>query len=165
VLKTCGLSEVVHRGPAVVFENEEDALQAILNGKIKKGDCVVIRYEGPRGGPGMREMLAPTAAIAGEGLQHDVALITDGRFSGGSHGMVVGHVSPEAQLGGAIALIHNGDMVTIDSNKKTLSVDLSDEELKRRSKAWKPREISYKTGALFKYASLVSSASEGAVTS
>jgi len=165
VLKTCGLSEVVHRGPAVVFGNEEEALQAILAGKIKRGDCVVIRYEGPRGGPGMREMLAPTAAIAGAGLQQDVALITDGRFSGGSHGMVVGHVSPEAQLGGAIALLKDGDVITIDSRKKLLSVELSDKELKRRREEWKPREIVYSHGALFKYASLVSSASEGAVTS
>jgi dihydroxy-acid dehydratase len=165
VLKTCGLAEVVHRGPAVVFGNEEEALQAILAGKIKRGDCVVIRYEGPRGGPGMREMLAPTAAIAGAGLQQDVALITDGRFSGGSHGMVVGHVSPEAQLGGAVALLKDGDVITIDSRKKLLSVELSDEELKRRREGWKPREKAYTHGALFKYASLVSSASEGAVTS
>jgi dihydroxy-acid dehydratase len=165
VLKTCGLSEVVHRGPAVVFGNEEEALGAILDGRISKGDCVIIRYEGPKGGPGMREMLAPTAAIAGAGLQQDVALITDGRFSGGSHGMVVGHVSPEAQQGGAIALLRDGDMVTIDSQKKLLSVDLSDDELRERSRSWKPPSIAYKTGALFKYARLVSSASEGAVTS
>jgi dihydroxy-acid dehydratase len=165
VLKTCGLSEVVHRGPAVVFGNEEEALDAILGGRIERGDVVVIRYEGPKGGPGMREMLAPTAAIAGAGLQQEVALITDGRFSGGSHGMVVGHVSPEAQQGGAIALLENGDTVTIDSNRKLLSVDLSDDELQKRRLDWKPRDIPYRSGVLYKYAHLVSSASEGAVTS
>jgi dihydroxy-acid dehydratase len=165
VLKTCGLSEVVHRGPARVFENEEGALQAILEGKIVRGDCVVIRYEGPRGGPGMREMLAPTAAIAGAGLQQEVALITDGRFSGGSHGMVVGHVSPEAQTGGAIALLRDGDMITIDSRKKLITVELTKEELTARRKDWSPRDIPYTHGALYKYARLVSSASTGAITS
>jgi dihydroxy-acid dehydratase len=164
VLKTCGLQEVVHSGPARVFDHEEEALDAILGGGVQKGDVVVIRYEGPKGGPGMREMLSPTSAIAGAGLIHDVALITDGRFSGGSHGMVVGHVAPEAQAGGAIALVREGDIVTIDSNKKLLSVDLSDEELEERRKGWSPRETSYRWGALAKYARLVSSASEGAVT-
>jgi len=164
VLKTCGLQEVVHTGPARVFDNEEEALEAILNGGVVGGDVVVIRYEGPRGGPGMREMLSPTSAIAGAGLLNDVALITDGRFSGGSHGMVVGHVAPEAQTGGPIALLREGDVVSIDSNRKLLSVDLDEEELARRREVWKPRTIPYIRGALAKYARLVSSASEGAVT-
>jgi dihydroxy-acid dehydratase len=164
VLKTCGLREVFHIGPARVFENEENALQAILDGRIQSGDTVVIRYEGPKGGPGMREMLSPTAAIAGAGMAKEVALITDGRFSGGSHGMVVGHVAPEAQEGGTIALLKNGDLITIDSRKKLLSVDLSEREIDRRRAAWKPPPISYTTGALAKYARLVSTASRGAVT-
>ena len=165
VLKTTGLGEVVHTGPARVYNNEEEAMQAILTGGVVKGDVVVIRYEGPKGGPGMREMLGPTSAIAGAGLLRDVALITDGRFSGGSHGMVVGHVAPEAQVGGAIALVQDGDIVTIDSNKAELSMDVSDEELDRRRKAWKAPELKYKRGALYKYAQVVSSASVGAVTS
>lgn len=165
VLKTCGLQEVVHTGPARVFDNEEEALEAILSNGVRRGDVVVIRYEGPRGGPGMREMLAPTSAIAGAGLLNDVALITDGRFSGGSHGMVVGHVAPEAQDGGPIALLQEGDVVTIDSNRKLLAVDLSQEQLAKRKETWSPREIAYKRGALAKYARLVSSASLGAVTS
>jgi len=164
VLKTCGLPEVVHTGPARVFENEETALQAILEGRIKSGDTVVIRYEGPRGGPGMREMLSPTAAIAGAGMAKEVALITDGRFSGGSHGMVVGHVAPEAQEGGAIALLRDGDRITIDSRRKLLSAELNEQEFERRRAAWKAPPISYSTGALAKYARLVSSASRGAVT-
>jgi dihydroxy-acid dehydratase len=165
VLKTCGLSEVVHTGPAKVFDCEEDAMQAILGGRIDKGDTVVIRYEGPKGGPGMREMLGPTSAIAGAGLLSDVALITDGRFSGGSHGMVVGHVAPEAQDGGTIGILRDGDMVTIDSHRKALSVDLTAEEIERRKSAWHPRDTGYARGALYKYAQLVSSASEGAITS
>ena len=165
VLKTCGLQEVVHTGPARVFDAEEEALAAILDGRILKGDVVVIRYEGPKGGPGMREMLGPTSAIAGAGLLHDVALITDGRFSGGSHGMVVGHVTPEAQVGGPIGLLREGDIVTIDSNAKLLCVDLSDDELAARRAAWQDRPIKYERGALAKFARLVSCASEGAVTS
>jgi len=164
VLKTCGLEEVVHTGPARVFENEESALEAILAGGIKSGDTVVIRYEGPRGGPGMREMLSPTAAIAGAGMSKEVALITDGRFSGGSHGMVVGHVAPEAQEGGIIALLRDGDSITIDSGRKLLSVQLSERELESRRVVWNVPPISYSTGALAKYARLVSSASRGAVT-
>jgi dihydroxy-acid dehydratase len=164
VLKTCGLQEVVHTGPARVFENEENALQAILDGRIVSGDTVVIRYEGPKGGPGMREMLSPTAAIAGAGMAKEVALITDGRFSGGSHGMVVGHVAPEAQEGGTIALLRDGDVITIDSRKKLLSVDLSEQEIDSRRAAWKAPPSSYTTGALAKYARLVSTASRGAVT-
>jgi len=165
VLKTTGLGEVVHTGPARVYDNEEEALDAILNGGVGKGDVVVIRYEGPKGGPGMREMLAPTSAIAGAGLLRDVALITDGRFSGGSHGMVVGHVAPEAQVGGGIALVQDGDIITIDSNKAELSMDLSDQELERRRAAWRAPDLKYTRGALYKYAQTVSSASIGAVTS
>lgn len=165
VVKTCGLNEFEHTGPARVFDAEEEALSAILNDEITKGDVVVIRYEGPKGGPGMREMLGPTAAIAGAGLSKDVALITDGRFSGGSHGMVVGHVAPEAQVGGTIALIRDGDIVTISTRNKELSVDVSDEELARRRAEWAPKETKYPRGALWKFAQLCSSASKGAVTS
>ena len=124
----------------------------------------MVRYEGPKGGPGMREMLSPTSAIMGKGLGQDVAFITDGRFSGGSHGFVVGHVTPEAALGGPIALLKNGDKITIDAEKREVNVKLSDAELKRRAKAWKPPRARYKRGVLAKYARLVSSASEGAVT-
>lgn len=165
VLKTCGLEEVVHRGPARVFEHEEEALDAILDGSVVAGDVVVIRYEGPKGGPGMREMLGPTSAIAGAGLLNDVALITDGRFSGGSHGMVVGHVAPEAQDGGPIALIRDGETVTINSNTKTISVDVDDKELERRRAEWQPKDHGYHRGALARYAKTVGSASRGAVTS
>ncbi len=165
VLKTCGLSEVVHSGPARIFENEESALDAILNGGVKAGDVVVIRYEGPKGGPGMREMLSPTSAIAGVGLLHDVALITDGRFSGGSHGMVVGHVAPEAQVGGPIALIREGEIVTINSHKKLLEVDVPEAELEKRRESWQPRDTGYHSGVLYKFAQLVSSAGLGAYTS
>jgi dihydroxy-acid dehydratase len=164
VLKTVGIGEFFHKGPARVFESEEDALGAILKGTIKKGDTVVIRNEGPRSGPGMREMLAPTSALAGAGLLKDVALVTDGRFSGGSHGMLVGHVSPESSEGGTIALLREGDMVTVDAAARVISVDLSAEELARRRAQWKPRGIAYRTGALAKYARLVSSASTGAIT-
>jgi dihydroxy-acid dehydratase len=165
VLKTCGMQEVVHRGPARVFDAEEAALAAILNGQIAKGDVLVIRYEGPKGGPGMREMLGPTSAIAGAGLLEDVALITDGRFSGGSHGMVVGHVAPEAQVGGVIALLQDGDFISIDSRAKSLAVEVSDIELKARRDVWLPPQIRYRRGALYKFAQLASSASTGAVTS
>jgi dihydroxy-acid dehydratase len=164
VLKTVGIGEFMHRGPARVFESEEEALKAILAGKIGKGDTVVIRNEGPRGGPGMREMLAPTSAIAGAGLLREVALITDGRFSGGSRGMLVGHIAPEARDGGTIALVKDGDIITIDAHGRTLDVDVSPAELARRRAAWKPRPDPYATGALAKYARLVSSASKGAVT-
>ncbi len=165
VLKTCGMQEVVHTGPARVFSCEEEALQAILDEEVVSGEVVVIRYEGPRGGPGMREMLAPTAAIAGAGMTKDVALITDGRFSGGSHGMVVGHISPEAQSGGPLAAVMDGDIITINSHKKILTVDLSVDEIKTRLADWEAPEIKYKNGALYKYSKLVSSASTGAVTS
>jgi len=165
VLKTCGLQEVVHRGPARVFDAEEQAMAAILEGVVQKGDVVVIRYEGPKGGPGMREMLGPTSAIAGAGLLNDVALITDGRFSGGSHGMVVGHVAPEAQVGGVIGLLQDGDVISIDSHSELSEVDVSDAELSARRDAWTAPASRYTRGALYKFAKLVSSASLGAVTS
>jgi dihydroxy-acid dehydratase len=165
VLKTCGLEMVEHSGPARVFEGEVQAFEAILQGKVGKGDVVVIRYEGPKGGPGMREMLAPTAAIAGAGLAHDVALITDGRFSGGSHGMIVGHVVPEAQEGGPIAAVRDGDIVTISLGKKEISVNLTPDQIADRLKGWKPHDHGYHTGALAKFAKLCADASHGAVTS
>jgi dihydroxy-acid dehydratase len=165
VLKACGLSVVEHTGPARVFESEYEALDAIMDGRIAAGDVVVIRYEGPKGGPGMREMLSPTAAIAGAGLAKDVALITDGRFSGGSHGMIVGHVCPEAQEGGPIAALREGDLVTISLSRKELSVDLSEAQMKARLSAWAPRDTGYGRGALAKFARLCSDASRGCVTS
>jgi dihydroxy-acid dehydratase len=160
------ISGVKHRsvtGPARVFDSEESCLPAILGGKIKAGDVVVIRYEGPKGGPGMREMLAPTSAIIGAGLGDSVGLITDGRFSGATYGMVVGHVAPEAAVGGLLALVQEGDSITIDADRGLLQLNISDEELKRRAEAWSPRTRDIK-GVLAKYAKLVSSASVGAVT-
>jgi dihydroxy-acid dehydratase len=161
------ISGVKHRqitGPAKVFEAEESCLAAILSGGIKPGDVIVIRYEGPMGGPGMREMLAPTSAIIGAGLGDFVGLITDGRFSGATHGMVVGHVAPEAAAGGNLALVKNGDSITIDADAGLLQLNVSDEELAGRLENWRPPEVRYKTGVLAKYAKLVSSASLGAVT-
>jgi dihydroxy-acid dehydratase len=151
-------------GKAVVFDREEAALEAILRGRVKKGHVIVIRYEGPRGGPGMREMLSPTSAIMGRGLGQDVALITDGRFSGGTHGFVVGHITPEAFAGGPIAIVKNGDTITIDARARTLSLDVSAKEIKARLKAWKQPKPRYTRGVLAKYARQVSSASTGAVT-
>jgi dihydroxy-acid dehydratase len=139
-------------------------MQVILAGKIKPGDVVVIRYEGPRGGPGMREMLAPTSAIIGSGLGDSVALITDGRFSGATYGHVVGHVAPEAAVGGTIALVEEGDSITIDAETRLLQLNVSDEELQRRRTKWRPRATRYNRGVLAKYAGLVSSSSLGAVT-
>ena len=139
-------------------------METILAGAIRKGDVVVIRYEGPKGGPGMREMLAPTSAIMGEGLGQDVALITDGRFSGGSHGFVVGHITPEACAGGPIAQIKDGDLITIDAEKRQINLEIPAGELRRRRKAWKAPKPRYTRGVLAKYASAVSSASLGAVT-
>lgn len=156
-------SMLVHSGPAKVFNSEESAIAAIYGMKIEKGDVVVIRYEGPKGGPGMREMLGPTSAIAGMGLDSDVALITDGRFSGASRGAAIGHVSPEAASGGAIGLIQNGDRISIDIPAGKLNVDLSDAELARRREAWQPPEPNVKKGYLSRYAKVVSSAAEGAV--
>ena len=154
---------LVHEGPARVFESEEDAISAILGGKIKEGDVVVIRYEGPKGGPGMREMLNPTSAIAGMGLGSSVALITDGRFSGASRGASIGHISPEAAVGGNIALIEEGDIIKIDIPNYSINVDLSDEELEKRRSAWQPREPKVKTGYLARYANMVTSGAKGAI--
>ena len=151
-----------HRGPARVFESEEEACEAIFGGKINPGDVVVIRYEGPAGGPGMREMLTPTSAICGMGLDHDVALITDGRFSGATKGPAIGHVSPEAAAGGPIALVQEGDIIDIDIDKGSLTLEVSDEELAARREAWVKPEPKYKVGVLARYAKLVSSADKGA---
>ncbi len=164
VAKITGVKNPQITGPARVFESEETCLQAILNGQIKAGDVIVIRYEGPKGGPGMREMLAPTSAIIGAGLGGKVGLITDGRFSGGSYGTVVGHVAPEAAVGGAIALIQQGDEITIDANARLLQLNISAEELELRRAAWRPTVPRYTSGVLAKYAKLVSSSSLGAVT-
>ena len=139
-------------------------MEAILSQKIKRGDIVVIRYEGPKGGPGMREMLSPTSALVGEGLGDSVGLITDGRFSGGTYGMVVGHVAPEAAVGGTIALVHEGDSVTIDAERNLLQLNLPDEEIARRRAVWQPPAARYTSGVLAKYAKLVCSASKGAGT-
>jgi dihydroxy-acid dehydratase len=152
-------------GPARVFEREEDAMQAVTDNKIVPGDVVVIRYEGPRGGPGMREMLGVTAAIAGAGLSDDVALLTDGRFSGATRGISVGHIAPEAYVGGMIAYVKDGDVIMIDVEKRELSVDISKSELTKRKKNWTTPEPRYKRGVMAKYARGVSSASEGAITS
>ena len=164
VAKVSGVKTRNFTGPAIVFDSEEECLDAILEDKIKAGDIIVIRYEGPKGGPGMREMLAPTAAIVGKGLGGKVALITDGRFSGGTYGIVIGHVAPEAQVGGSIALLQNGDTIEIDIENNRVDVDLNQEELENRRKSFKPKEIQYKKGVLAKYAKVVSSASLGAVT-
>jgi dihydroxy-acid dehydratase len=164
VAKISGKEGVRFTGTARVFDGEERATAAILAGKVKSGDVVVIRYEGPKGGPGMREMLSPTGAIMGRGLGDQVALITDGRFSGGSHGFVVGHVAPEAAVGGPLALLRNGDRITIDAERRTLDVDLSAVEMKRRRRAHKPRKPYARSGVLAKYARVVSSASLGAIT-
>ncbi len=163
VAKISGKEGVRFTGKAIVFDREEDALKAILNGTVK-GDVIVIRSEGPKGGPGMREMLSPTSAIMGQGLGKDVALITDGRFSGGSHGFVVGHVTPEAYVGGPIALVKNGDPITIDARSRTLQLEISDKELRVRRRGLKARKPRYTRGVLAKYARQVSSASSGAVT-
>jgi len=164
VAKITGVKKPVITGPARVFESEEASLDAILAGKIQPGDILVIRYEGPKGGPGMREMLAPTSAIIGAGLGDAVGLITDGRFSGGTYGMVVGHVAPEAAVGGAIALVQEGDSITIDAPARLLQLNVSDEELARRRADWQPPAPRYTKGVLAKYAKLVSSSSVGAIT-
>lgn len=164
VAKITGVKTLRMSGPARVFESEEACLAAILAGRITAGDVIVIRYEGPKGGPGMREMLSPTSAIIGAGLGDAVGLITDGRFSGGTHGMVVGHVSPEAQSGGPIALVREGDRITIDAERRQLTLEISEDELARRRAAWSPPPPRYTRGVLAKYARQVSSASLGAVT-
>jgi dihydroxy-acid dehydratase len=164
VAKITGKEGLTFSGRAIVFESEETALAAILDGRVKAGHVIVIRNEGPVGGPGMREMLAPTSAVMGKGLGKDVGLITDGRFSGGSHGFVVGHITPEAAVGGPIGIVRNGDPITIDAVGNTLSLGLSAKEIKARQKAWRPKKPKETRGALAKYARLVTSASEGAVT-
>ena len=164
VAKITGKEGLHFSGPAKVFNGEFEANDGIRNGKVNKGDVVVIRYEGPKGGPGMPEMLKPTAAIMGAGLGKDVALITDGRFSGGTHGFVVGHIAPEAQDGGTIALVEDGDIITIDAEKNRMTLDVSDQKLAERKKKWVKPELKVKKGSLYKYAKIVSSASDGCVT-
>jgi dihydroxy-acid dehydratase len=164
IVKVAGLKKLQFTGKALCFDCEEDAFAAIDQGKYKAGDVIVIRYEGPKGGPGMREMLSTTAAIYGQGRGEDVALITDGRFSGGTRGFCIGHVGPEAAVGGPIALLRDGDEITLDATKGTIDVKLSEAELNERKKTWKPREHDYQSGALWKYAATVGTAEKGAVT-
>ena len=164
ILKVAGMKRKNFKGKAICFDSEELALNAVLNKKVKAGDVVVIRYEGPRGSPGMPEMLSTTGAIYGQGLGEEVALITDGRFSGGTHGFSIGHVGPEAAVGGPIALLKDGDIIVIDTNKGELNVELSNDELNTRKKKWKPKDIEYTTGTLWKYSQSVGPAFEGAVT-
>lgn len=164
VAKITGKEGLIFSGPAKVFDSEEIMLEALEQGRINKGDVVVIRYEGPKGGPGMPEMLTPTSAIMGAGLGEDVALLTDGRFSGGSHGFIVGHIVPEAQEGGPIALIRDGDFIKIDAEEKTLAVDISDADMEQRRKDWAMPAYKAERGTLFKYIKLVRNASEGCVT-
>ncbi|MFP5304567.1 MAG: dihydroxy-acid dehydratase, partial [Gammaproteobacteria bacterium] len=164
VAKITGLKNPVITGPARVFDSEDECMAAIMADTIKAGDVLVIRYEGPQGGPGMREMLAPTSAIIGKGLGESVGLITDGRFSGGTWGMVVGHVAPEAFVGGTIALVQEGDSITIDAHRQLIKLNVDNSELARRRAAWKQPTPRYTLGVLAKYSKLVSSASKGAVT-
>ena len=164
IVKIAGLSKLFHKGPARVFDSEEEAYAAVEKRDYKAGDVIVIRYEGPKGGPGMREMLATTSAIYGQGMGDKVALITDGRFSGATRGFCIGHVGPEAAIGGIIALVKNGDIITIDANKGILEVDLTDGQIEDRRKTWKPRKNAYQSGELWKYSQLVGSAMNGAVT-
>ncbi len=160
--KTSGIKQPKFTGPARVFNSEQDCLKAILTKKIRPGDVIVIRYEGPKGAPGMPEMLAPTSALVGQGLLDSVALITDGRFSGGSWGWLVGHVAPEAFVGGTIALVKDGDSITLDKNKRLIQLNVSAKELAARKKKWKPPKPRYNDGILAEYARHVSSASKGA---
>ncbi len=164
VAKVSGIKAYRIEGPARIFNSEEECLDAIIDDKIKAGDVIVIRYEGPKGGPGMREMLAPTSALVGKGLGDKVGLLTDGRFSGGTYGLVVGHVAPEAQVGGAIALVQDGDTLTIDIEKHLIQVNVSDQELEQRKAKWQAPPAKYPSGALAKYVRLVSTASRGAIT-
>ena len=164
VAKISGQEGTLFTGTARVFNSEEDSMSAILDGTVVAGDVVVIRYEGPKGGPGMREMLSPTSAIMGRGLGNDVALITDGRFSGGSHGFVVGHITPEAMVGGPIAIIENGDTITIDADNNEINLNISEEDIQQRLSTWQAPEPNVKRGVLAKYAKTVGSASEGAIT-
>lgn len=164
IVKIAGLKELKHSGPARCFDREEDALKAVEKQDYKENDVFVIRYEGPKGGPGMREMLSTTAALYGQGMGEKVSLITDGRFSGGTRGFCIGHVGPEAAVGGPIALVNDGDIITIDAVNGTLEVDISDEELAKRKAAWKPRTSDYNSGAIWKFAQTVGTAEKGAVT-
>ena len=164
VIKVAGKQHLQQRGPARVFDREQDAFAAIQRREIKAGDVVVIRYEGPKGGPGMREMLAVTAALVGQGLGDQVALLTDGRFSGATHGLMVGHVAPEAAVGGPIAVVQDGDVINVDAVNRKLDMEVSDEEIRRRFQGWQPLPPTHTTGALAKYATLVGSAAQGAVT-
>lgn len=164
VVKIAGVKNLKHRGPAKVFDSEADCFAAVERSEVKKGDVVVIRYEGPRGAPGMPEMLAVTAAIMGQGLGYDVCLLTDGRFSGATRGLMVGHIGPEAYVGGPIALVREGDIITVDAEEGTISVDIDEEEWAERAAAWKPPAPRYTTGAMAKYATIVGPACEGAVT-
>jgi dihydroxy-acid dehydratase len=162
--KITGKEGVTFTGPANVFDSEEQMLAALQKNQIKKGDVIIIRYEGPKGGPGMPEMLTPTSAIMGAGLGNHVALLTDGRFSGGSHGFIVGHITPEAQVGGPVALVRNGDKIRIDAARNSISVDLSEKELTTRRKAWTAPPYKVNRGTLYKYIKNVKSASDGCVT-
>ena len=164
VAKITGKEGTRFSGPAKVFDSEEATLEGLQQGKVTHGDVIVIRYEGPKGGPGMREMLSITGALMGAGLGKSVALITDGRFSGGTHGFVVGHIAPEAYDGGGIALVRDGDVITIDAETNTLSMDVSDAELQQRRAAWKAPAPKFTKGVLYKYMKTVSSASQGCVT-
>jgi dihydroxy-acid dehydratase len=164
VAKITGKEGLLFTGKAKVFDAEEQALQSILNGDIIKGDVIVIRYEGPKGGPGMREMLSPTSAVMGKGLGKDVALITDGRFSGGTHGFVVGHITPEAYTGGPLAIVQDGDSITIDAENNELTLHINEHEMNRRMEKWQQPAPKYTRGVLAKFAKLTSSASKGAVT-
>jgi dihydroxy-acid dehydratase len=164
VLKVAGTKHLAHEGPARVYDGERRAFDAVTGGEIDAGDAVVIRYEGPKGGPGMQEMLAVTGAISGAGLGEDVLLLTDGRFSGATRGASIGHVAPEAAVGGPIGLLRDGDTIVMDVERRELSVRLPDEELESRRKEWTPPPPNYETGVMAKYAKLVGSASKGAVT-
>jgi dihydroxy-acid dehydratase len=164
VIKLAGHERRFHRGPARVFDSEETCFEAVKAQAIQPGDVIVIRYEGPAGGPGMREMLDVTAALVGQGIGESVALLTDGRFSGGTHGLMIGHVAPEAALGGPIGLVHEGDSIVVDVDRKALDLDVPADELARRKAAWIPPAPRFRSGVMAKYASLVSSASEGAIT-
>jgi dihydroxy-acid dehydratase len=164
VAKISGIAERRMTGPARVFESEEEAMAAIMGDRIRPGDVLVIRYEGPKGGPGMREMLSPTSALIGKGLGDSVGLITDGRFSGGTYGLVVGHVAPEAQVGGAIALVREADPITIDADARELRLEVDEAEIERRRAEWRAPAPRFTSGVMAKYARQVSSASRGAVT-
>lgn len=164
VIKVAGYTRDAHTGPARVFDSEEEAMEAVQSRKIESGDVVVIRYEGPKGGPGMREMLGVTSAIVGQGLGETVALLTDGRFSGATRGLMAGHVAPEAAVRGPIAALRDGDTITFDLTNRSLSVDLTEEEIEARLADWTEPDPPFRSGVMSKYAALVGSASEGAVT-